>query len=480
MTTHETIPVDDEHRRLQDALARLEARFPGYPRRHLYVLMGVGAVDAADRTILATVFEDVKEAFGATDAQLGMLTAAYSVVAALSVIPFGWLADSWHRVRLIALGFVPWSFAMLGTGLATSFAMMFAARIFLGTIEATNGPSTPSLIGDYYRVEERGRVMGVFRVGTLVGSMLGLAAGGVLATLFGWRWAFIIWGSMGFVCGALVLRLLPEPQRGLPDAIHRAGDQLAALDRPAPATTGPRTDDSGGVPVEAAAPLLDYRSLGVKQAAREIAKVRTMWLVFVAGAVGEFFMSGLGVWAPTFFRRYHGFNAAGAGGLVALLALSTVAGIIVGARASDRMLDRGRPSDRIRMAGLASLLSFPALGIAFALDPFWLVIPFFLASGFLIGLPHAALEAAALDTLVPRLRGRASALRSLLRIGATAGAPLVFGVLSDAYGLRTALLVTMPAVLVAGAITLMAVRSYASDMAFAQSEAMRQHHLEDA
>ena len=468
---------EGERGRLASVLAGLEARFPGYPRRHLYVLMGVGAVDAADRTILATVFEDVRRAFDVSDAQLGLLTAAYSVVATLSVIPFGWLADSWNRVRLIALGFLPWSISMIWTGASTSFAMMFAARIFLGTIEATNGPSTPSLIGDYYPVHERGRVMGIFRVGTLIGSLLGFAVGGLLATLFGWRWAFFVWGSFGFLCGGLVLRLLPEPARGLPDAIHRVKQKLADLTAradgdmaPAPAPAEPRRPEPG----------YDYRSLTVKQATVEIAKVRTMWLVFIAAAISEFFMSGLGTWAPTFFRRYHGFSAVGAGGIVALLALSVVAGTIVGARASDRMLSRGQPTQRIRMCAFASVLSFGAMAVAFGLDRFALVVPFFLMSGFLIGVPFAALDAVALDILVPHLRGRASAVRSLLRIAGVAAAPLLFGVLSDLYGLRSALLFTMPAVLLAGAITLLAVKTYEADMEFAQAEAVRQHELEDA
>src|SRR5688572_27498367 len=88
-----------ERRRLEATRAKLRKAFPDYPLRYVYILVGVGAIDAADRTVLATVFEDVKNAFGVSDAQLGLLTAAYSVVATLSVIPFGWLADRRNRVR---------------------------------------------------------------------------------------------------------------------------------------------------------------------------------------------------------------------------------------------------------------------------------------------------------------------------------------------------------------------------------------------
>src|SRR5206468_6537382 len=72
---------------------RLQRRLPAYPTRLLYVLMAVAAVEAADRTILSTVMEDVKRAFGVSDTQLGLLTGAYAVIAALSVLPFGILTD---------------------------------------------------------------------------------------------------------------------------------------------------------------------------------------------------------------------------------------------------------------------------------------------------------------------------------------------------------------------------------------------------
>src|SRR3954447_12827167 len=120
---------------LEAEVARLQRRLPAYPMRLLYVLMAVAAVEAADRTILSTVMEDVKRAFGVSDTQLGLLTGAYAVIAALSVLPFGILTDRVSRVKLIAIGLLPWTLAMAWTGMATSFAMMFVARMFLGTVE---------------------------------------------------------------------------------------------------------------------------------------------------------------------------------------------------------------------------------------------------------------------------------------------------------------------------------------------------------
>ena len=459
----------EERARLTAEVEDLRARFTAHPKRYLYILMAVGAVDAADRTILATVSEDVRRSFDIGDDRLGLLFGAYAFVAALSALPFGFVADRFNRVRLIALGFLPWSIAMFWTGAAQSFGMMFAARLFLGSIEATNGPSTPSLLGDYYPVRERGRVWGIYGIGTLVGALAGFAVAGVLATLFDWRTAFFVWGAMGLVCGAAVWRLLPEPARGVSDALHQAETKLAQLDH-GPTATSLHSDAEGSD--------VDYRAIPLWSAIRAILRVRTMWITFLAGVAAEFFMSAIATWAPTYFRRYHGFSAAGAGGIVAALALSVVAGIVFGARRSDRQLNRGRPARRIQMAAAAQLLSVAVIMVAFGFDRLALVVPFLIVFGFLLGVPMAPANAVQIDIMVPHLRGRAAAIRSVLRVAAIAGAPILFGYLSDQYGLRSAMLYIAPMLAVSGAIMLFAVRTYPRDMERCQQESLRQQRLE--
>ena len=441
--------------------------------------MAVGAVDAADRTILATVIEDIRRAFDVSDSQIGWLIGAYGVVAALSVLPFGWLADRWNRVWLIALGFIPWSIAMFWAGAAQSFTMMFAARMFLGSIEATNGPSTPSLLGDYYPVKERGRVFGIYGIGALIGTLMGFALAGVLATLFDWRTAFFVWGAFGIVLRHRGVAPAPRAAARYPGRARRrrSRSRRARHDHGRRARSGRGRPDRARIghdrPRSRLPPPLAVASV------REIARVRTMWITFVAGFAGEFFFSAIASWAPTFFRRYHGFSAAGAGSLVALLALSVVGGIVVGGRFSDRQLAAGHPARRIRMAGFADIAAVVTLLISFGFDSLPVIVPLFIASGFLIGIPMAPLSAVALDIMVPHLRGRAAAIRSVLRVSAVAVAPILFGYLSDQYGLRTALLAIAPMLGVGGLITLLAIRTYPRDMAYAQSESRRQQQLED-
>lgn len=480
---------DDE--RLARRVDALRARIPRYPMTFLYVVMAVGAIDFADRAVLAVVFEDVKAEFGVSDTALGSLVAAYTVVATLSVIPCGILADRWRRTWLIAAGFVPWTLAMFWQGAATSFAMLFAARLFLGSIEATNGPAALSLVGDWYPVERRSRVMGVWRTFELLGTAAGFGIAGVIATAWGWRAPFFVFGALGVLCAAVVLRVLREPERGLQDALYRAKQRLVGgrpvadgppgaglLEEPLPIPEGPSVTDDV---VEAATRReMDLRTISWRDAALRIARTPTAWIMATAASVGLFATTGLAAWLTTFFRRFHDMNAAEAGGTALLFGVGSVAGIIAGARIGDRLLARGDAAGRVKLASACYAVGF-ALGMpAFATGSTPLAISLLFVGGFLMSIPIAPLWAMWLDIIVPQLRGRADAFFSILRVIAISSSPLVIGAISDATDLRVAFLAVLPVILVNSFVILLALRSYPRDAARARSDALAQVEREEA
>lgn len=498
-------PNDAEHRRLTASLLELQQQTPTYPTKYLFVLMAITAIDSSDRALLSVVFEDVRRAFDVSDAQLGLLVAAYSALATASALPFGFLADRVNRVRLIALGFIPWAIAQFASAAAGTFAVLFVARMFLGTIEATNGPSTPSLIGDYYPPARRSRALAMSAAGALIGTFLGFAVGGALAGALGWRQAFVIFGVAGLVAGLVVVKVLPEPQRGLQDALHRAqlevaeaeglssvaagdtadGDTVLRLDAPDLDVAGtalisgiPTTDlILDGQTTDVQATDIDYRHLSARQAIGRLARIPTMWILLAASGANDFFTSALVTWVATFFRRYHGLSAGEAGSLIGLFSLAVVGGIVVGGRLGDRFSDRGRPTDRIVFLAVGSVVQLFFFFGMFTLDLGPATVSTFFVS-FTTGMLVAPASAVLLDVVVAHLRGRAAAVRAILRVVSTAAAPVVFGLISDAYGLRSAWLYTMPVLLVSAAVTLLALRTYRRDMSFAQLESLRQHRLE--
>src|SRR5687767_14981366 len=144
---------------------------------------------------------------------------------------FGWLADRTSRWLLIGVGVILWSLASGGSGLARSYAMLFVMRCLIGVGEGAYGPVAPTLISDLYPVAVRGKVLAWFYAAMPVGGALGYVIGGLFVDQSRWHWAFLLTIPPGVLLGVLCF-LMPEPQRGVADAVSggvRAAPHKATL-----------------------------------------------------------------------------------------------------------------------------------------------------------------------------------------------------------------------------------------------------------
>jgi MFS family permease len=385
-------------------------------RRPLALLTGVLAVDQADRYLLSAVFPLLKDDFQLSDARLGLLSAAFLLVATLGAVPFGVLVDRTSRTKVAAWGCALWSLAMVWTGLATSYGGLFLARMGLGVAESSYTPASFSLLADYYPVQERSRILGLYQVGAVLG-FLGLPLGGLVASEWGWRVAFHLYAIPGFVLAVLVWRLA-EPPRGITDRVHQ-----------------------GLVPPERTS---SYSAMRPRAAFAHVLRIRCFTIPLLANSLAIFFTSGLGIWATTFLVRYHGLSLAKATAATSLLAVGAITGMIWGGRLGDRLVLRGRLAGRVEVAAVAQVVGVVLLFPAFAVSSTPLMLVLFALGAVTLTLPNAPLAALRADVVHPDLRGRAASVGAMLSAAAAAGSPLVIGLLSDAFGLRAALLILLP------------------------------------
>jgi MFS family permease len=394
----------------------------GRSRRPLLLLTAVLAVDQADRYLLSSVFPLLKDDFGLSDGQLGSLSAAFLLVATAGSLPFGILVDRTIRTRVAAWGAALWSVAMLATGLATSYSGLFLSRMGLGVAESSYTPASFSLLTDYYSVEERSRVLGIYQVGSVLG-FLGLPIGGFIATHWGWRAAFDLYALAGFVVALLVWRL-PEPQRGVADGLRAA--------------------------IAATMPRSPFSNMPAGPAFRYVLRTPSVTISLLTNALAVFFTSGLGIWATTFLVRYHHLSLTKATAATSLLAVGAITGMIWGGRLGDRLVARGRLAGRVEVAAAAQIVGVVLLVPAFAVHSTAAMLVLFALGAVTLTMPNAPLAALRADVIHPDLRGRAAALQSVLYAGAAAASPLVIGLISDSIGLRGALLVVLPLMGVGG------------------------------
>ncbi|KKA26580.1 hypothetical protein TD95_003968 [Thielaviopsis punctulata] len=96
---------------------------------------------------------------------------------------------------------------------STSIGMMIALRFLSGGASASVQTVGTGTISDIWPPEERGRAMGVFYMGPLLGPMVAPLLGGAIAEAKGWRWTLWLLTMYGGVVLLLIFFVLPETSR---------------------------------------------------------------------------------------------------------------------------------------------------------------------------------------------------------------------------------------------------------------------------
>ncbi|RYI01261.1 MAG: MFS transporter, partial [Acetobacteraceae bacterium] len=167
--------------------------------------MGVYTLNYMDRQIISILAVPIKRELGLLDWQIGTMTGlAFALLYTVAGFPVARLAERGNRPLIIGCATALWSGFTTLCGFAQNFVHLLLLRVGVGVGEAGCMPPAVSLIADYTTPQQRPFAMATFLAGAPVGSLLGMAIGGVLADLWGWRTAFIVVGAPGLIFALVV------------------------------------------------------------------------------------------------------------------------------------------------------------------------------------------------------------------------------------------------------------------------------------
>jgi MFS family permease len=402
-----------------------------YRRYALGLLLAVNLLNYIDRQVLFAVFPLIKIDLRLTDTALGLLGSAFMLSYLLFAPLFGWLGDKWSRTRLASGGLVVWSLATAMAGYASGYRTLLAARATVGVGEASFGTVSPGLVADYFPKEQRGRILSWFYVAIPVGSALGYLLGGVLGQRYGWHTAFLMVGIPGLLL-AIPIALLRTPPRG--------GDATASV-----------SAGEGRKVSEGYAALFKNRSF----------VCNTLAMAAMTFAIG-----GLAQWIPSFLHRVHALDVAKGN---TLFGATTVLAGILGTLAGGWLGDRWQKSNGkgyLLLSGWGFLLGTPfAVWAILAPGLTGCMSAIFIAEFFLF-LNTGPLNTVIINVTDPAIRAMAFAV-NIFFIHALGDAisPSILGWLSDQRDLRSALLITPCAMVMAGILCFVCGRYVENDMA---------------
>ncbi|MCF8302306.1 MAG: MFS transporter [Bacteroidales bacterium] len=182
--------------------------------RNLHIIFSITLMAVMGVSSITPVFPDVKDAFGISEQQVGLLITVFTLPGIVLTPLLGVLADRYGRKTILVPSLLLFGVAGTACFFTTDYTWLLFFRFLQGSGAASLGSLNGTLIGDIYPDEQRATVMGYNGSVLSMGTASYPAIGGLLA-LLGWHFPFAL-PVLALPIAFVVLYKLdnPEPRNG--------------------------------------------------------------------------------------------------------------------------------------------------------------------------------------------------------------------------------------------------------------------------
>jgi len=295
------------------------------------LLFLAATINYIDRQVIGILKPTLQTQFGWTEIDYGDIVFAFQLAYAIGYLFAGKIVDSLGIRRGFALALVVWSLAAMAAAEVTRFgpaaAVMLGAfglsysasvagfivvRFVLGLGESGNFPAAIKTVAEWFPRSERAFATGLFNAGTNIGAVITPMTVPFITAAFGWYWAFVITGLLGFAWLALWLLFYHPPDRHP----RIGGAELAYIrsDPPEPTVSVPW------------ASLIRYRQTWSYAGAKFLTD--PIWWMYL-------------FWLPDFFSRNYGLSLLQLGPPIVVVYVVADIGSVGGGWLSSTLMKRG-------------------------------------------------------------------------------------------------------------------------------------------
>jgi MFS family permease len=377
--------------------------------------------DYVDRMVVTSLFPFLKADWNLSDTQCGALMSAVYMSIVLLTFPVSILIDRWSRRKTIGIMAVVWSFATVVCAFTKSFPQLFTARTFIGVGEAGYAPGGTAMIAGLYPQEKRSWMIGLWNASIPLGSAIGIALGGVIATHWGWRHAFGLVAIPGLIVAVLFFFVKDYKTVGLTisKGQHERKSERVAV------------------------------AMSIKDMLNEFLNKPSLIFTYFGMAGVVFTTTSLMTWLPTYFHRVQGLPESQAGLKSSAVMILALVGAPLGGYISDKWRKK-KVNARLLFPTISTILSAIMLFLALVVFPGKMQYVLLLTMGVLITAFVSAASAVTQDVVHPGMHAMSYAVAVVIQnsLGAFTS-PILIGALSDATNIQTAMSVLPLALLLA-------------------------------
>jgi MFS transporter, ACS family, aldohexuronate transporter len=329
------------------------------------LLFFAATINYVDRQVIGILKPTLQQQFGWSEIDYADIVFSFQLAYAIGLLVAGRFMDRVGTRIGFAIAIVVWSvaamahaealafgsaavglLALFGLVYAPSVAGFMAARFALGLGEAGNFPAAIKTVAEWFPKRERALATGIFNSGTNIGAVVAPLVVPFLTIRYGWYWAFIVTGALGFIWLAAWWAFYDAPERQR--HVSRGELELIRSDPQEPVVTIPWGR------------LLPHRQTWAFATAKFMTD--PIWWLYL-------------FWVPDFLSRNHGVNLTSIGPPLITIYLIADVGSIGGGWMSSSLIKRGWSINAARKtAMLVAALAVVPMFFAAQASSLWVAV----------------------------------------------------------------------------------------------------------
>ena len=156
-------------------------------------------INYIDRQVIGLLKPYIQDDLHWSETDYGYIVTAFQIAYAIGMLACGRLLDKVGSKLGYSIAIIVWSLGAVLHAAVRSVMGFGVARAVLGLGEAGNFPAAVKTIAEWFPKKDRAFATGLFNSGSTIGAIIAPIIVVGITLQWGWRWAFIITGLLGFI-----------------------------------------------------------------------------------------------------------------------------------------------------------------------------------------------------------------------------------------------------------------------------------------